>query len=131
MRPTSARTTIHLQDHGARAAMIVEHPDRIDLTVLSQFPELKKYRTGSGRGRRAKTPTLPALETASTPEERVEAAYQELQQALADEIQERIVVMSPAAFEDLVLDVLHAMGYGDEGEGARLRTGASGDAGID
>lgn len=33
--------------------------------------------------------------------------------------------------EDLVLDVLHAMGYGDGTEHSRLRTGASGDAGID
>jgi restriction system protein len=37
-----------------------------------------------------------------------------------------------AAFEELVLDVLEAMGYGDEGEGARLRTGGGGgDRGID
>lgn len=111
--------------------MLAEHPDRIDLTVLSQFPELEKYRTGTGRGRRASTSTVPVVDTTSTPEERIEAAYQELQQALADEIQQRIIAMSPAAFEDLVLDVLDAMGYGDEGEGARLRTGASGDAGID
>jgi restriction system protein len=33
--------------------------------------------------------------------------------------------------EDLVLDVLRAMGYGDGTEHSRLRTGASGDAGID
>jgi restriction system protein len=39
--------------------------------------------------------------------------------------------MPPSAFEDLVLDVLHAMGYGDGTEHSRLRTGASGDAGID
>lgn len=39
--------------------------------------------------------------------------------------------MSPTAFEDLVLDVLHAMGYGDGTEHSRLRTGGSGDAGID
>ena len=39
--------------------------------------------------------------------------------------------MSPAAFEELVLDVLTAMGYGDDSEQSRLRTGASGDAGID
>jgi restriction system protein len=39
--------------------------------------------------------------------------------------------MSAAAFEDLVLDVLHAMGYGEENDDARLRVGGSGDAGID
>jgi len=39
--------------------------------------------------------------------------------------------MPPADFEILVLDVLHAMGYGDGTEDARLRTGGTGDAGID
>jgi restriction system protein len=39
--------------------------------------------------------------------------------------------MPASAFEDLVLDVLHAMGDGDGSEDARLRTGGSGDRGID
>src|SRR5206468_537487 len=65
------------------------------------------------------------------PEERIDAAYQEMRQALIAEVRDRISAMSPTAFEDLVLDVLHAMGYGDGTEGSRLRTGRSGDAGID
>jgi len=39
--------------------------------------------------------------------------------------------MAPSDFEDLVLDVLHAMGYGDGTEDSGLRTGGSGDRGID
>lgn len=61
----------------------------------------------------------------------MEAAYQELRQALIGEVRDRIAAMPPAAFEDLVLDVLHAMGYGDGTEHSRLRVGGSGDAGID
>ena len=58
----------------------------------------------------------------------MEAAYGELRDALVADLRERIAAMSPADFEDLVLDVLHAMGYGEEGEGSRLRTS---DGGID
>jgi restriction system protein len=72
----------------------------------------------------------PVSESA-TPEERIDLAYQELRQALIAELRDRISTVSPTAFEDLVLDVLHAMGYGDGTEHSRLRTGASGDAGID
>ena len=65
-----------------------------------------------------------------TPEERIDAAYQELRQTLIADLRDRISAVSPAAFEE-VLDVLHAMGYGDGTEHSRLRIGASGDAGID
>src|SRR5206468_2937095 len=57
--------------------------------------------------------------------------YQELREALISELRDRIGAMAPEAFEDLVLDVRDAMGYGDGTEHARLRTGGSGDAGID
>lgn len=61
----------------------------------------------------------------------MDAAYQELREALIADLRERVAAMPWASFEELVLDVLEAMGYGDEGEGARLRTGGSGDSGID
>jgi restriction endonuclease Mrr len=65
----------------------------------------------------------------ATPEERIDASYQELRQALTADLRDRISAISPVAFEDLVLDVLHAMGYGDGTEdsptahGRQRRTG--------
>ena len=112
--------------------VLAANPERIDLSVLSQFPEFAEFRKASGttederRSRRR-----PAVTETATPEERIEAAYQELREALIAEVRDRIAAMPPSAFEDLVLDVLHAMGYGDGTEHSRLRTGASGDAGID
>jgi restriction system protein len=113
--------------------LLAANPDRVDLGVLSQFPEFHEFRKARGRRRRrAPDSTVELVETTSaTPEELIEAAYQELRQALIGEIQERIAAMSSTAFEDLVLDVLYGMGYGDGTEHSRLRTGASGDAGID
>ena len=72
----------------------------------------------------------PRQETA-TPEERIDAAYQELREALIAEVRDMIASDATIGFQDLVLDVLHAMDYGDGTEHSRLRTGASGDAGID
>jgi restriction system protein len=114
--------------------VLAANPERVDLGVLSQFPELSEFRRESGprRSRRGSVAvTLPVVTETATPEERIEIAYQELREALIGEVRDRISAVSPAAFEDLVLDVLHAMGYGDGTEHSRLRTGASGDAGID
>lgn len=109
------------------------NPERIDLAVLSQFPELAEFR-GTNKtkvpGTGGATPE-PAITETATPEERIEAAYRELREALIAEVRDRIAAMPPSAFEDLVLDVLDAMGYGDSTEHSRLRTGRSGDAGID
>jgi len=110
--------------------VLAANPNRVDLSVLSQFPEFEEFRKPTGRRRRAPQ-VVPAADETATPEERIEAAYQELRQALAVELLERVHTMPPSAFEDLVLDVLHAMGYGDGTEDSRLRTGASGDRGID
>jgi restriction system protein len=110
--------------------VLADHPDRVDLSVLSQFPELGQFRKASS-GPKKVTAITEVAEDAATPEERIESAYQELRQALAAELREHIAGMKPSAFEDLVLDVLHAMGYGDGTEQSRLRTGSSGDAGID
>lgn len=109
--------------------VLTANPARIDLSVLSQFSEFAEFTTGSG-GTGAAMEESVVTETA-TPEERIDAAYQELRQALMAEVRERVSAVSFAAFEDLVLDVLHAMGYGDGTEDSRLRTGGSGDAGID
>lgn len=111
--------------------VLAANPERVDLGVLSQFPEFAEFRKPSGReGSMQGVGESDVTETA-TPEERIDAAYQELREALIAEVKDRVSAISPTAFEDLVLDVLDKMGYGDGTEHARLRTRASGDAGID
>jgi len=112
-----------ITERGVR--VLADHRDRIDLSVLSQFPEFETFRGTRGQRNRR---VVPIAVVEQTPEERIEAAYEELRTALIGELRERIAAMSSADFEDLVLDVLHAMGYGEEGEGSRLRTH---DRGID
>jgi restriction system protein len=113
---------------------LANYPDRIDLSVLSQFPEFHEFRKRS-TGRRQRTSTTvaaePAVTETETPEERIDVAYQEVREALVAELLDKIAAMSPTAFEDLVLDVVDAMGYGSGVEDSRVRTGGVGDAGID
>lgn len=120
---------------GRGREVLKANPQRVDLAVLAEFPELAEFRKASGakKGKGGAGQGVLGTEPAetATPEERIDAAYQELRLALVADLRDRISTISPAAFEELVLDVLTAMGYGDGAEHSRLRTGASGDAGID
>ena len=73
----------------------------------------------------------PVEDTLSpTAEESVEANYQQLQGELAADLLLHIKDNSPAFFEELVIDLLVAMGYGGSREDAEA-VGRSGDGGID
>ena len=69
-------------------------------------------------------------ESTATPEERA-AAYRELRTALAGEVLDRVREQSPDFFEQVVLDVLQAIGYGGPREDAAERLGRSGNGGVD
>lgn len=65
------------------------------------------------------------------PREILEAAHAELIAALADDLLERTKKCSPSFFEQLVVDLLVAMGYGGSRRDAGQALGRSGDGGID
>ncbi len=130
------RSTYRLTQRGRQA--LSEHPDRIDNSVLGKFEEFQEFRSRDAepppRPRpdlaRQRQHQLPVADEA-TPEERAAVAYRELRSTLASDLLERVAEQSPEFFEDLVLDVLHAMGYGGSREDAAERLGRSGDEGVD
>lgn len=65
-----------------------------------------------------------------TPDERIDGALEEVRDAVARELLERIAQAPPVFFEELVLDLLHALGYGTS-EDDLERVGQTGDGGID
>ncbi len=66
-----------------------------------------------------------------TPIEAIEAAYQEIRTSLSNELLEAVNRCSPSFFENLVLELLVAMGYGGSMKDAARAVGRSGDGGID
>jgi restriction system protein len=72
----------------------------------------------------------PEARVAQSPDERLETALRELSESVASELLETVLEASPAFFEGLVLDVLHAIGYGTSRKDLE-RVGKSGDGGID
>ena len=66
----------------------------------------------------------------STPQELIDESITQIESALKHDILERVRAMSPTAFEQLVVDVLLAMGYGGPA-GRGTVTPASNDGGVD
>jgi len=126
------RAVYRINDRGRE--VLKQNSDRVDLKVLSQFEEFEEFRQAghskptAGAGDK---PAPPASGEEQTPEERINTAYRELRSALAAELLDRVFDQSPDFFEQLVLDVLHAMGYGGSRDDAAERLGQSGDEGVD
>ena len=66
-----------------------------------------------------------------TPDEALRLAYKKINDSLALDILERTRKVTPAFFEELLIELLIAMGYGGTGEGAAHALGKTGDNGID
>lgn len=79
-------------------------------------------------------PEVPELSQAplisTSPQERIDSGLAELRASMVEDLLEVILRGTPEFFEQLVLDVLHAMGYGTS-RADLLRVGRSGDGGID
>jgi restriction system protein len=125
--------------------LLQNEPSRITTDALEQFPEFVAFVSRStGRSRRTR-PVQPAAAEAQggnaegdglvpvseTPEEVMDSANRELRSALPEELLDRVKAQPPEFFEELVLDVLTAMGYGGTRADAAERLGRSGDGGID
>jgi len=115
-------------------ALLAKAPERIDVALLMQAPEFREfYRNESAAADDVAAGAKPT-DTASartTPEEQIDAAHAALQAALRDELLQRILANSPAFFEQLIVDLLVAMGYGGSHKDAAAQLGRSGDGGVD
>lgn len=112
-----------------------KNPARIDNNFLEQFPEFQEFKTKktlkAGDIRKAEDSSLLPEPTEITPSEQLEAAYEELRNTLADDLQRRIGEGTPKFFEYLVIRQLVALGYGGGQIDRAEVTGRSGDEGID
>lgn len=111
--------------------------DRIDNRFLEQFEEFREFRERSRRPRHTsdqaggETQSEPADEqTEIAPQERLSAAVNEANAALATEIVERLRSRDPSYLEGVVLRLLTALGYGGA-QGGTEQLGGPGDRGLD
>lgn len=113
-----------------RGAMVLEDPSiSLDAKFLEQFAEFQDFRS-----RTRETEGIAQTETAVaslTPDEDLQAAHRKLDNALAATLLDAMRSSSPAFFEQLIVDLFIAMGYGGTSEDAGRALGQSGDNGVD
>ncbi len=114
--------------------LLAKHPAGFKKTALNAFPEFVAFDKGSTSRTDAteeKIDSPPAGSPDRTPEENLLNAYQVLRGTLANEVLDAVKKSTPQFFEELVVDLLVAMGYGESTADAGRAVGRSGDDGID
>jgi restriction system protein len=102
---------------------------KLTIRDLSKYPEFVAFHKGSQNGGDDDQESI--TEKTQTPEELLANAYKVLRDSLANDVLEAVKKASPTFFEELVIDLLVAMGYGGSVEDAGRAVGKSGDGGID
>jgi restriction system protein len=116
----------------AGLALLATGPDEITNQTLSASPAFKAWFKNSQAGTPSTTASVPAADGSKvTPEERIEEARKELEANLKAEILDRIRQMPPADFEQLIIQLLVRMNYGQGREELARALGGSGDGGVD
>jgi restriction system protein len=115
-----------------RGKLVVDDPTiSLDSKYLEQFDEFQDFKT---RGKEVGSDAIGVSEPdapINTPDESLQAAHKKLDDALASNLLDFVRTASPVFFENLIVDLLIAMGYGGTSEDAGRALGQSGDNGVD
>ncbi len=112
-------------------AALAEAGATIDNAYLEKFTDFKEFqeRTKVTDDIAPAGPTEPGIE--ATPDEVLRAAHEKINLALSAELLDRVRQSSPEFFEQLIVQLLLAMGYGGSTADAGRALGRSGDDGVD
>lgn len=111
--------------------VLSRQPVRIDANFLRQFPAFVEFINASRNNQDIEENSATDEMHEQTPEEILDKAYQRIRKSLASELLNKVIELSPAFFERLVVELLVKMGYGGSIKDAGKALGRSGDEGID
>ncbi len=109
------------------------HTDKINIKTLEQYPKFFEWRNKEKKQTNDNSNNSVEIENDSiqTPQEIIEKGYRQLVAVAKQELLDRIIGSTPDFFEQVILDLLLAMGYGGSQKDASQRMGKTGDGGID
>jgi restriction system protein len=110
--------------------LLAENPDGFKAKKFHEFPDYANAWGGRNNVGEQSDQISEASDSEVTPQERIESAVSEIEKALAAEIVQRVQNLSPKFLEVVVLELLHAMGYGAS-ETSIEHVGGPGDEGVD
>ena len=125
-----SRGIVDLTDFGRD--LLSKYPVGLTRKDLQALPEWTAWKTSWTGKFNSKKDAYPLIDTDAeqTPDEQLDSALDELNSNLANELIKKIQSLKPSALEKIVLQLLHAMGYGSNEE-AMEHLGGAGDEGVD
>ncbi len=128
---STGRSRIQITERGMD--VLKGNPLPINVKLLKQFPEYREFIKPNNNATHEDSESSQEIieKISQTPQEILETSYQSLRQNLAQELLEHVKNSPPKFFENLVVDLLIAMGYGGSKKDAGQAVGQVGDGGID
>ncbi|TBR43906.1 restriction endonuclease [Marinomonas agarivorans] len=119
-----------------RGIEALQQSQTINTSYLKQFDEFMAFIQQSNTDSKKQDSQAPLQEEDTdddniTPDEALLVSYRKINNALAEDILERTRKVTPEFFEQLLINLLLAMGYGSTKESTAHALGKSGDNGID
>jgi restriction system protein len=115
--------------------VIESNPEIIDIKFLSKYESFRQFNTNKSSKPSNKKIQSSEVEfneennDSITPDEKIEEAMKEKEDAIKLELKEEIIKLSPRAFEQLILAVMTKLIYGSDGSVQQI--GQPSDAGTD
>ncbi len=116
---------------GRGLSVLAQGLEKLNVTFLRQYSEFVEFQTPKRPENGADELALNEEIATQTPEETLENSYQNIRKTLAQDLLAKVVSLTPAFFERLVVELLVKMGYGGSIKDAGKAIGKSGDEGID
>lgn len=131
-----AKATYRITDKGRK--LLADYDGPLTIPIMREkvpgFQEAwdsAKKRKAEQRAKKEADDESEEEPSSTTPDEAMDKALRELDESLREEVLEQLYEIDPYRFEQVVIDVLFAMGYGGSREEAAHVTQKSNDGGID
>lgn len=115
-------------------ALLENPPDELNAGFLRNYEPFLEFLQRSSSTQESDSSVAQATDKSSdaaTPEDLMARSHREIEALLRHELLEAVLSVSPARFEQLIVDLLVAMGYGGGDPAMGKSIGKSGDGGID
>lgn len=112
--------------------VLSQNPERIDANYLMAFEAFRAFRSRRHTDEDdSEASEDDVVASDATPDETLRLAHRQINLALGADLLERVRAASPKFFEDVIVSLLLAMGYGGAAQDAARALGRSGDNGVD
>jgi restriction system protein len=126
------RGVYKITDRGKK--VLAENPKRITVSYLKQFPEILEFLKGNKTDKDELQNSIEISDDKllnETPQELIANGYKKIRKSLEEDLLEKLKIVSPKFFEEVVVELLVKMGYGGSIAEAGKATRYTNDEGID